>query len=158
MPVVCLVHAVDSSHQLTHVPPPPPHPPTSPFLTPLPSFPVRSQLEGHPQLGSLLEVVMDLGRPPLARFPRGDARLGEGVITGADLEYAVGQVRRRRAAASQQGVGVEVGPWVQGAAGALGERCSSACKGLRALLVTGVTVYTGSTYMLMPGMDVTVSN
>jgi stage III sporulation protein SpoIIIAA len=54
---------------------------------------VRAQLEGHPELGSLLEVVMDLGRPPLARFPGGDARLGEGVITGADLEYAVAQVR-----------------------------------------------------------------
>ncbi len=36
---------------------------------------------------------MDLGRPPLARFPTGDVRLGDGVVTAEDLELAVAQVR-----------------------------------------------------------------
>jgi hypothetical protein len=35
---------------------------------------------------------MDLGRPPIARFPEGDVRLGEGVVTAEDLEVAVAQV------------------------------------------------------------------
>jgi hypothetical protein len=39
------------------------------------------------------QVVMDLGRPPLARFPDGDVRLSESPITQADLDYAVSQVR-----------------------------------------------------------------
>ncbi len=41
----------------------------------------------------VLEVVMDVGRPPLARFPGGDVRLSEAVITYADLDTAVAKVR-----------------------------------------------------------------
>ena len=40
----------------------------------------------------LLEVVMDLGRPPLARFPGGDVKLSTAAITAEDLEFAVRQV------------------------------------------------------------------
>ncbi len=36
---------------------------------------------------------MDVGRPPLARFPGGDVRLSEAVITYADLDTAVTKVR-----------------------------------------------------------------
>ena len=54
---------------------------------------VRQRLEGHPQLASLLEVVLDLGRPPLARFPTGDQRLSEAPITADDLQHAIEQVR-----------------------------------------------------------------
>jgi hypothetical protein len=35
---------------------------------------------------------MDLGRPPLARFPEGDVRLGHGIVTAEDIETAVAQV------------------------------------------------------------------
>jgi stage III sporulation protein SpoIIIAA len=55
---------------------------------------VASVLESHPQLFELLEVVMDLGRPPIARFPSGDVRLTEEAVTNEDLQYAVDQVRR----------------------------------------------------------------
>ncbi|PSC75743.1 nucleic acid-binding [Micractinium conductrix] len=53
---------------------------------------VRGKLEQHPELPLLLEVVMDLGRPPLARFPSGDLRLAEGPVSPEDLQYAVDQV------------------------------------------------------------------
>ncbi|KAG2501552.1 hypothetical protein HYH03_000059 [Edaphochlamys debaryana] len=53
---------------------------------------VRSALEEHPRMLELLEVVMDLGRPPVARFPSGDVKLAPAAITAEDLEYAIRQV------------------------------------------------------------------
>ena len=53
---------------------------------------VRTALESHAQLYELLEVVMDLGRPPLARFPTGDVRLAEEPVSAEDLEQAVAKV------------------------------------------------------------------
>ncbi len=50
---------------------------------------VREKLENDPRLGSLVEVVMDLGRPPLARFPSGDVKLTEDAVTDADLQFAI---------------------------------------------------------------------
>ena len=41
----------------------------------------------------LVEVVMDLGRPPLARFPGGDAVLREAPMSRAELEAVLAQVR-----------------------------------------------------------------
>ena len=35
---------------------------------------------------------MDLGRPPLARFPSGDLRLADDVISNADLAHAISKV------------------------------------------------------------------
>ena len=40
----------------------------------------------------LVEIVMDLGRPPLARFPSGDLRLADDVISNADLNHAISKV------------------------------------------------------------------
>lgn len=40
----------------------------------------------------VLEMVMDVGRPPLARFPAGDVRLSETLITYADLDEAIAKV------------------------------------------------------------------
>ena len=45
----------------------------------------------------VVEIVMDLGRPPLARFPAGDLRLSEEVITLEDLQHAIDRVCRARA-------------------------------------------------------------
>ncbi|KIZ04304.1 Uncharacterized protein MNEG_3650 [Monoraphidium neglectum] len=53
---------------------------------------VRTALESHDRLYELLEVVMDLGRPPLARFPSGDLRLSDNLVTAEDLEQAVAKV------------------------------------------------------------------
>jgi stage III sporulation protein SpoIIIAA len=53
---------------------------------------VRAALESHARLYELLEVVMDLGRPPLARFPTGDVRLSEDPVSNEDLDQAVAKV------------------------------------------------------------------
>jgi stage III sporulation protein SpoIIIAA len=50
-------------------------------------------LETHARLYELLEVVMDLGRPPMARFPGHDEALSEVAVTQEDLDYATQQVR-----------------------------------------------------------------
>jgi hypothetical protein len=56
---------------------------------------VRGVLESHARLYELLEVVMDLGRPPMARFPGHDEALSEVLVTQEDLDYATQQVRVR---------------------------------------------------------------
>ncbi|CAL5393545.1 unnamed protein product [Camellia sinensis] len=46
----------------------------------------------HPELHQLIEVVLDLGRKPLARFPSGDFVLSNNAITVDDLEHATSAV------------------------------------------------------------------
>lgn len=46
------------------------------------------------RLLQLLEVVLDLGRSPIARFPDGDVRLADEPIALTDLQLAVEQVQR----------------------------------------------------------------
>ncbi len=50
---------------------------------------IRTTLEQHPKLSILIEVVMDLGRYPEARFPDGAEYLSEVAITRAELQYCV---------------------------------------------------------------------
>ncbi|MEN9222772.1 MAG: R3H domain-containing nucleic acid-binding protein [Thermostichus sp. BF3_bins_97] len=54
--------------------------------------PIREQLEHHPQLDRLVEVVLDLGRRPEARFPGSADYLSEAVITRADLDQVISRV------------------------------------------------------------------
>lgn len=53
---------------------------------------IRVHLENHPQLDSLVEVVMDLGRRPEARFPGKAEYLSEIPITQADLNDSITRV------------------------------------------------------------------
>ncbi|KAJ0101042.1 hypothetical protein Patl1_04789 [Pistacia atlantica] len=53
---------------------------------------MRRRFSDHPELHQLIEVVMDLGRKPLARFPSGDFVLSDCPITVQDLEHATSQV------------------------------------------------------------------
>ncbi len=53
---------------------------------------ICQQLEQHPQQNQLIEVVLDLGRRPEARFPEGAEYLSERVITRADLQCCVDRV------------------------------------------------------------------
>ncbi|HEY9847462.1 MAG TPA: AAA family ATPase, partial [Candidatus Caenarcaniphilales bacterium] len=53
---------------------------------------IRLHLEQHPQRTSLVEVVMDLGRRPEARFPGKATYLSETTISRADLDYCVERV------------------------------------------------------------------
>ncbi|CAI9787720.1 unnamed protein product [Fraxinus pennsylvanica] len=53
---------------------------------------MRRRVSEHPELRDLIEVVMDMGRKPLARFPSGDYILSDHPITIEDIQYATSQV------------------------------------------------------------------
>lgn len=53
---------------------------------------MRRRVNEHPELRDLIEVVMDLGRKPLARFPSGDFLLSDHPITIEDILQATSQV------------------------------------------------------------------
>ncbi|HEY9761316.1 MAG TPA: R3H domain-containing nucleic acid-binding protein [Trichocoleus sp.] len=53
---------------------------------------IRSVLEVHPQQNELVEVVLDLGRRPEARFPRGAEYLSEEPVSYADLKHCIERV------------------------------------------------------------------
>eukprot|EP00210_Caulerpa_lentillifera_P008443 g8055.t1 len=53
---------------------------------------LRKPLESHPDLINLIEVVMDLGRIPLARFPDGDFDVSKSEVSHGDLAYAIKQL------------------------------------------------------------------
>ncbi len=53
---------------------------------------VRENLERSGSLDDLLEIVLDLGRIPEARFPERVVELGEEYVTEYDIEYVVNRV------------------------------------------------------------------
>ncbi|WP_404790219.1 R3H domain-containing nucleic acid-binding protein [Altericista sp. CCNU0014] len=53
---------------------------------------LRDRLQNHPQKESLIEIVLDLGREPEARFPGVAERLSETVVTREELDYCISQV------------------------------------------------------------------
>ncbi|MEB3192335.1 MAG: R3H domain-containing nucleic acid-binding protein [Snowella sp.] len=53
---------------------------------------IRTILQHHPQRDRLIEVVMDLGRLPEARFPQEAIYLGETPISLDDLQYSIERV------------------------------------------------------------------
>ncbi|XP_015574899.1 protein SEEDLING PLASTID DEVELOPMENT 1 isoform X1 [Ricinus communis] len=53
---------------------------------------MRRRVSEHSELHDLVEVVMDLGRRPLARFPSGDFVLSDCPVTLQDIEHATSQV------------------------------------------------------------------
>ena len=53
---------------------------------------VSAALEESEELSDLLEVVLDLGRLPSARFPGHEVRLGAAEVSHADLEYVVARI------------------------------------------------------------------
>ncbi|CAK8574115.1 unnamed protein product [Lathyrus sativus] len=61
------------------------------FLELLP-LEMRRQLYRHKEIGGLIEVVMDLGRKPLARFPSGDWVISQQPINQNDLQHAISKV------------------------------------------------------------------
>ncbi len=54
--------------------------------------PIRLKIENHPQKDNLIEVVMDLGRIPEARFRDEVSDLGQEPVSKADLQYCVERV------------------------------------------------------------------
>lgn len=61
------------------------------FLELLP-LEMRMELYRHQEIGGLIEVVMDLGRKPLARFPSGDWVISQRPINHDDLRHAISKV------------------------------------------------------------------
>nr|YP_009244232.1 hypothetical protein Gvag_010 [Gelidium vagum]AMK96474.1 hypothetical protein Gvag_010 [Gelidium vagum] len=57
----------------------------------LPDF-VRLPLHDHPQCKYLIEVVMDLGRRPEARFPHGPEYLSAKTISWQDLDFCIRRI------------------------------------------------------------------
>lgn len=53
---------------------------------------MRRELNKHEEIGELIEVVMDLGRKPIARFPSGDWMISEHPIKADDLRHAISKV------------------------------------------------------------------
>src|SRR5438105_15860586 len=53
---------------------------------------IRDSLHRQADLKNLIEVVMDLGRPPEARFPSRALNLGDSPITREDLDYVTHRV------------------------------------------------------------------
>ncbi|XP_070031400.1 protein SEEDLING PLASTID DEVELOPMENT 1 isoform X2 [Nicotiana tomentosiformis] len=53
---------------------------------------MRNELFRHQEIGELIEVVMDLGRKPLARFPSGDWVISEQPVKLEDLCHAISKV------------------------------------------------------------------
>ncbi|GAB4135235.1 MAG: AAA family ATPase [Cyanobacteria bacterium J069] len=61
------------------------------LLAILPSS-IRDRLDQHPQRNVLVEVVLDLGRRPEARFPGKSEYLAEAAIAKADLQHCIDRV------------------------------------------------------------------
>ncbi|KAF5947397.1 hypothetical protein HYC85_013354 [Camellia sinensis] len=53
---------------------------------------MKDELFRHPEIGDLIEVVMDLGRQPLARFPSGDWMISEQPVKLEDLLHSISKV------------------------------------------------------------------
>ncbi len=56
---------------------------------------MRKVIEGHPEIDGLVEIVLDLGRKPMVRFPSGDVFISEDGVTAEDIELAVSKVSCR---------------------------------------------------------------
>lgn len=53
---------------------------------------MRNKLFHHEEIENLIEVVLDLGRKPLARFPSGDWVISEQLVKLEDLKHAISKV------------------------------------------------------------------
>jgi stage III sporulation protein SpoIIIAA len=53
---------------------------------------IAGPLRDHAELRELLEVIMDLGRLPEARFARSEAVLSEAEVTDEDIQFVVGHI------------------------------------------------------------------
>lgn len=54
--------------------------------------PIRDRLESHPQQESLIEIVMDLGRQPEARFSDKTEYLTDTPITESDIQHCIDRI------------------------------------------------------------------
>ena len=55
---------------------------------------IQQSINEHPDKDILIEIVMDLGRRPEARFPTHPEYLSQHVITWQDLDYSIKRLSR----------------------------------------------------------------
>jgi len=75
-PAMSALHITDDLSQLLEI---------------LPEY-IRDRLEHHPQRDRLVEIILDLGRYPEARFPEAAEYLSDTPVSKADLQYCVERV------------------------------------------------------------------
>lgn len=63
------------------------------LITNLPIF-IHDQLHHHPLQDELLEIILDLGKRPEARFSKGPEYLAQKIISWQDLEYTIKRVSK----------------------------------------------------------------
>ena len=63
------------------------------LITNLPIF-IHDRLHRHPQKDELLEIILDLGKRPEARFRTGPEYLAQKIISWQDLEYTIKRVSK----------------------------------------------------------------
>jgi stage III sporulation protein SpoIIIAA len=63
------------------------------LLENLPLF-IQEQLNDHPNKDKLIEIVMDLGRRPEARFTTGPEYLSQKIISWQDIEYTTKRISK----------------------------------------------------------------
>jgi stage III sporulation protein SpoIIIAA len=61
------------------------------FLNILPSY-IQQPLRQEKEFSDLIEVIMDLGRPPEARFPNKESTLGEVEVSQVDIDYVTTRI------------------------------------------------------------------
>lgn len=61
------------------------------LLEKLPGF-VKKHVSQHPQKKKIIEIIMDLGRRPEARFPTGPEYLSQKIISWQDMDYIIKRI------------------------------------------------------------------
>ena len=63
------------------------------LLANLPIF-IKNRVTSHPQKEKIIEIIVDLGRRPEARFPNGPEYLSQKIVSWQDLDYITKRVTR----------------------------------------------------------------
>ena len=63
------------------------------LLENLPIF-IKNRVSSHPQKEKIIEIIVDLGRRPEARFPSGPEYLSQKIISWQDLDYITKRITR----------------------------------------------------------------
>jgi stage III sporulation protein SpoIIIAA len=53
---------------------------------------IQEPLRNESELSNLIEVVLDLGRPPQARFPNKEISIGKGEVSQADIDFVTSHI------------------------------------------------------------------
>ena len=63
------------------------------LLAILPIF-IKNRVSSHPQKEKIVEIIIDLGRRPEARFPNGPEYLSQKIISWQDIDYITKKISK----------------------------------------------------------------